>query len=74
MENDPDLGLRRCIAEELAPARFRVRACQERAARSAEQLVDAQIAMVQAIHRLNEAKDTLERINGTSWVQLDEDD
>lgn len=73
MESHPNLEQRQRLAEELAQAHLNVMACQERAAQSANQLVDAQIAMVQSIQRLNEAKEILERINAVSWVQLDGD-
>lgn len=62
------------MAEELAQAHLNVMACQERAAQSADQLVDAQNAMVQSIQRLKEAKEILEQINAVSWVQLNEED
>lgn len=74
MEHQPNLEQRRRLAEELAQAHLNVMACQERAAQSADQLVDAQNAMVQSIQRLKEAKEILEQINAVSWVQLNEED
>ena len=73
MKDDPDLGLRRCMAEELAQAHLNVTACQERAAQSADQLVDARVAMAQSLQRLDEAKETLQRISMVSWLQLNGD-
>ena len=71
MERHPHLEQRRRLAEELAQAHLNVMACQERAAPSADRLVDAQNAMVHSLQRLKDAKEILEQIHAVSWVQLD---
>lgn len=74
MDKDPDQAARQRLNAKIADAHDKLRACQERAMRKAQQLAEARGAMAQSIDQLQAAQEALDRLSASPWVQVQRND